>query len=139
MINNIELKDKNRFNELGSIINKNFAKLYQIEELINSSYDSLLGYYDKELLVGFIHINKMYETIDIINIVVDEKYRRQGIATSLIKYILNSYNDIEKIMLEVNEKNQNAINLYLKNGFKEINRRPKYYGSDTAIIMERDV
>ena len=42
-------------------------------------------------------------------------------------------------MLEVNEKNQNAINLYLKNGFKEINRRPKYYGSDTAIIMERDV
>ena len=139
MINNIELKDKNRFNELGSIINKNFAKLYQIEELINSSYDSLLGYYDKELLVGFIHINKMYETIDIINIVVDEKYRRHGIATSLIKYILNSYNDIEKIMLEVNEKNQDAINLYLKNGFKEINRRPKYYGSDTAIIMERDV
>ncbi len=139
MINNIELKDKNRFNELGSIINKNFAKLYQIEELINSSYDSLLGYYEKELLVGFIHINKMYETIDIINIVVDEKYRRQGIATSLIKYILNSYNDVEKIMLEVNEKNQDAINLYLKNGFKEINRRPKYYGSDTAIIMERDV
>ena len=60
MINNIELKDKNRFNELGSIINKNFAKLYQIEELINSSYDSLLGYYDKELLVGFIHILNIF-------------------------------------------------------------------------------
>ncbi len=139
MINNIELKDKERFNELGLIINKNFAKLYQIEKLINSSYDSLFGYYEKELLVGFIHINKMYETIDIINIVVDEKYRRKGIATSLITYILNNFTDVEKIMLEVNEHNEKAINLYLKNGFKEINRRPKYYGSDTAIIMERDV
>ena len=139
MINNIELKDKDRFNELGLIINKNFAKLYQIEKLINSSYDSLFGYYKKELLVGFIHINKMYETIDIINIVVDEKYRRKGIATSLITYILNNFTDVEKIMLEVNEHNEKAINLYLKNGFKEINRRPKYYGSDTAIIMERDV
>ena len=139
MINDIKLKDKERFNELGLIVNKNFAKLFQIEELINSSYDSLLGYYDNELLVGFIHINKMYETIDIVNIVVDEQYRRQGIATSLIKYVLNTYNDVEKVMLEVNEHNKNAINLYLKNGFKEINRRPKYYGSDTAIIMERDV
>ena len=139
MISDIKLKDKERFNELGLIVNKNFAKLFQIEELINSSYDSLLGYYDNELLVGFIHINKMYETIDIVNIVVDEQYRRQGIATSLIKYVLNTYNDVEKVMLEVNEHNKNAINLYLKNGFKEINRRPKYYGSDTAIIMERDV
>ena len=139
MINNIELKDKERFNELGLIINKNFAKLYQIEKLINSSYDSIYGYYAKELLVGFIHINKMYETIDIINIVVDEKYRRKGIATGLITYILNNFTDVEKIMLEVNEHNEKAINLYLKNGFKEINRRPKYYGSDTAIIMERDV
>ena len=139
MINNIELKDKERFNKLGLIVNKNFAKLFQIEELINSSYDSLFGYYENELLVGFIHINKMYETIDIVNIVVDEKYRHQGIATRLIKYVLNNFDDVEKLMLEVNENNKVAINLYLKNGFKEINRRPKYYGSDTAIIMERDV
>ncbi len=139
MINKIEIKDKERFNELGLIVNKNFAKLFQIEELINSSYDSLFGYYENELLVGFIHINKMYETIDIVNIVVDEKYRHQGIATQLIKYVLNNFNDVEKLMLEVNEKNKVAISLYKKNGFKEINRRPKYYGSDTAIIMERDV
>ena len=135
MINNIELKDKERFNELGLIVNKNFAKLFQIEELINSSYDSLFGYYENELLVGFI----MYETIDIVNIVVDEKYRHQGIATRLIKYVLNNFADVEKLMLEVNENNKVAVNLYLKNGFKEINRRPKYYDSDTAIIMERDV
>ena len=139
MINKIEIKDKERFNELGLIVNKNFAKLFQIEELINSSYDSLFGYYENELLVGFIHINKMYETIDIVNIVVDEKYRHQGIATQLIKYVLNNFNDVEKLMLEVNEKNKVAISLYKKNGFKEINRRPKFYGSDTAIIMERDV
>ena len=42
-------------------------------------------------------------------------------------------------MLEVNEHNKEAINLYKKNGFVEINRREKYYGNDDALIMKRDV
>ena len=40
-------------------------------------------------------------------------------------------------MLEVNENNLEAIRLYSKLGFNEISVRERYYGSDTAIIMEK--
>ena len=40
-------------------------------------------------------------------------------------------------MLEVNENNNEAIRLYSKLGFKEISLRERYYGENTAIIMEK--
>jgi ribosomal protein S18 acetylase RimI-like enzyme len=40
-------------------------------------------------------------------------------------------------MLEVNENNTEALRLYSKLGFKEISLRDRYYGEDTAIIMEK--
>ena len=42
-----------------------------------------------------------------------------------------------KIMLEVNENNLQALKLYNKLGFKEISLRDRYYGDDNAIIMEK--
>ena len=42
-----------------------------------------------------------------------------------------------RIMLEVNENNIEALRLYNKLGFKEISLRDRYYGEDTAIIMEK--
>ena len=42
-----------------------------------------------------------------------------------------------RIMLEVNENNSEAIRLYTKFGFTEISLRERYYGEDTAIIMEK--
>ena len=41
------------------------------------------------------------------------------------------------VIAEINEKNNNAIKLYQKLGFKEISLRDRYYGDDTAIIMEK--
>lgn len=139
MINNVKLEDLNDFNKLGFLANSNFSNLFDLEKLISSNIDYVLGYYESGKLVGFIHFTKLYETVDIVNVVVDENYRNNGIACSLINYIVNNYEDINNIMLEVNVNNVAAINLYLKNGFKEINRREKYYGDDDAIIMKRDV
>ena len=45
--------------------------------------------------------------------------------------------EYSRIMLEVNENNIQAIKLYNKLGFKEISLRDRYYGEDTAIIMEK--
>lgn len=139
MVNKIVIEELERFNELGLIVNKNFSNVYKLNEIIESQYDDVYGYYDDNNLVGFIHISKLYETVDIVNIVVDEKYRKQGIATKLIDYVLGLYNDIEKVMLEVNENNVAAISLYEKNGFEVISKRNNYYGSDAALIMKRVV
>lgn len=138
MIKDVNLNDVNEFYCLGKCIKDNFDNLYNLDDIINSSNDFVFGYYDNKL-VGFLHITKSFEVVDIVNIVVDENYRRQGIATKLINYIVNNFEDINSIMLDVNENNESAINTYLKNDFVEINRRKKYYGNDDAIIMKRDV
>lgn len=139
MINNIELKDLENFNELGLLVNNNFTNVYKLSEILESDYDYLYGYYDNDILVGFIHITKIYETIDIVNIVVKPFYRKKGIATLLINYMVNLFTDAEEILLEVNENNIPAISLYQKNNFAVINKRNNYYGSDAALIMKRVV
>lgn len=139
MVSNVLIDDLKRFNELGSVINSNFSNLFNLKALIDSSYDYVYGYYDENDLVGFIHITKLYETMDIVNIVVEEKFRNRGIGNLLIDYVIKLFDDIEFIMLEVNENNNAAISLYEKNGFKIINKRNDYYGADAALIMKRVV
>ena len=94
MINKVDLKDENSFYELGLLINEKFPKLFNLGDLLSSNLDYVFGYYDNEKLVGFIHINKLYENIDIINIVVDKSYRRKGIATQLINYVIDYFDDV---------------------------------------------
>ena len=139
MINKIEIKDFDRFNELGLIVNKNFVNVYDLNKLLESGYDFIYGYYINNILVGFIHINKLYENMDIVNIVVDPDYRRRGIASSLLNYVISLFSDVSSIILEVNENNYSAIKLYEKQQFKVINKRLNYYGNDSALIMKRDV
>lgn len=137
MVNKISINDLERFNDLGLLINSNFPNVYKLNDIMESKYDGVYGYYEDDNLVGFIHVNKLYETMDIVNIVVDNMYRKKGIATKLIDYVINLYNDVDNIMLEVNENNKAAIALYEKNKFEVINKRNNYYGTDSALIMKR--
>lgn len=127
------------FNELGLLVNSNFLNIYKLEDILSNEYDYLYGYYLDDKLVAFIHVNKLYEVMDIVNVVVNPSYRKKGIATKLIDYAISQFDDLKSIMLEVNENNSNAISLYNKNNFKVINKRNNYYGSEAALIMKRDV
>ena len=139
MINKIDIKDSDSFYKLGKELNDNFNNLYNLDELLKSKYDFIYGYYIDDNLVGFIHINKLYENMDIVNIVVSKEYRNKGIGTKLLNYTVDNYKDINNIMLEVRESNNTAIDFYKKNNFKIINVRKKYYGNEDALIMKRDV
>lgn len=139
MINNISMDSLKEFNELGLLVNSNFFNIYKLEDILSNEYDYLYGYYLDVKLVAFIHVNKLYEVMDIVNVVVNPSYRKKGIATKLIDYAISQFDDLKSIMLEVNENNSNAISLYNKNNFKVINKRNNYYGSEAALIMKRDV
>lgn len=138
MVKEVTLLDQDEYLKLGLLVNINFEKLYNLESLLNSEYDKIFGYFEDNVLRAFIHVRVLYETVEIINIVVDPLYRRKGIATLLLKYIMN-IKVIKEILLEVNINNEVAIKTYEKNGFKVISERKNYYGSDTALIMKRDV
>ena len=106
-----------------------------IEKEILSDTDSVYNYMDNDKVLGYLEIRLVDGVIDIMNIFVNEENRKQGIATSLMEEMFNK-EDYSRIMLEVNEHNDDAIRLYNKLGFKEISLRDRYYGEDTAIIME---
>jgi ribosomal-protein-alanine N-acetyltransferase len=137
MVSNITLNDVVRFNELGLLVNNNFINVYKLNDLLESDYDYLYGFYIEGNLVAFIHINKLYENMDIVNVVVDFDFRNKGIAGLLIEYVIDSFSDVESILLEVNENNIAAISLYKKYGFEVISKRKKYYGNADALIMKR--
>lgn len=139
MINKVNIRDKDNFLELGFLVNEKFDKLFDLNFIIDSSNEDVFGYFDGDKLVGFVHVLKTFECLEIINIVVDLEYRRKGIAVSLINYVIDFYDDLEYILLEVNENNESAINLYKKLGFNVINIRKKYYGNDDALIMRKEV
>ena len=101
-----------------------------------SDIDSIYNYMDGEKVLGYLEIRIIDGVLDIINLFVNEENRRQGIATSLMNEMMEK-EDYSRIMLEVNENNNEAIKLYNKLGFKEISLRERYYGEDTAIIMEK--
>lgn len=107
-----------------------------IEKEIVSDTDSVYNYMDNDKVLGYLEIRLVDGVVDIMNIFVNEENRKQGIATSLMEEMFKT-EDYSRIMLEVNEHNDEAIRLYNKLGFKEISLRDRYYGEDTAIIMEK--
>ena len=107
-----------------------------IKKEIISDTDSVYNYYDGEKVLGYLEIRLVDGVVDIMNLFVNEEDRRKGIATSLMEEMIENEN-YSRIMLEVNENNNEAMRLYSKLGFKEISLRERYYGEDTAIIMEK--
>ena len=77
---------------------------------------------------------------DLMTIAVSPDHRRQGIAKYLIAELENwaKSRGGEAMMLEVDVKNHEAIELYLKLGYQKLNIRKNYYGyGKDAQIMKR--
>jgi ribosomal-protein-alanine N-acetyltransferase len=76
----------------------------------------------------------------VMNVAVDPDSRRQGIASALLAELYRRANDTEaRFTLEVRQSNQDAINLYLRDGFRVAGTRRRYYqdNGEDALIMWR--
>lgn len=97
---------------------------------------------ENEEIVGYAGITYVIDTADLISIIVKKDKLRRNIASLLLQNIYSfcKEKNITKIMLEVNENNTIAQSLYLKEGFKKISVRKKYYENKyDAIIMEKEM
>lgn len=138
MVSSLTKEDISKVINLGTFLNPKFCELFHIEDL--KPYERIYIYKETKEVLGFIHISIHYEVVDLLNIVVDESHRNKGIATILMDYMISSLpSNVEKIILEVNENNIEAIKLYNKFNFNIINIRKNYYGQDNALIMERNL
>lgn len=131
MIEKLKQKDYKEIENLGKYIKESFSA--------DSIADRDIIYVFKENnnIVAFIQIEVLYETMDIINIAVEKKYRRKKIGETLLNYVIDSHKP-QKIMLEVRESNE-AVKFYEKNNFIEIRRIKNYYDNEDAIVMERSL
>jgi [ribosomal protein S18]-alanine N-acetyltransferase len=93
-------------------------------------------------LVGYV-ICSRYDTVwHLMNVAVDDRLRRQGIATALLARLFDEADAPgEQYTLEVRPSNHEAIALYERFGFRAAGRRRGYYhdNKEDALIMWRTV
>ena len=112
-------------------------KKKQFQEELDISFSITIAAEINGVISGFAVIWIVTDEIQLHNISVRKNSRRSGIGEALIKYISDmKKNDIKKITIEVNENNTQALRFYEKNGFIRNTIRKKYYGDDSAILME---
>jgi [ribosomal protein S18]-alanine N-acetyltransferase len=93
-------------------------------------------------LAGYMIISRYADAWHIMNIAIDEDYRRRGIATQLLNRLfeLTSTDDRRGYTLEVRVSNAHAIKLYESLGFVARGIRRAYYtdNREDALIMWKD-
>ena len=77
-------------------------------------------------IIGFVIFYHVRDEIEIIKMGIMKSCQRKNYG-SLIVNKIKKLKDIRKIFLEVSVENTQAINFYLKNGFKKIGIRKAYY------------
>ena len=133
MIRKYEEEDELRVNYLGK---KYISETYNV---LNRGEQEKIIVYEKENIgvIGFVQYSKLYEVLDIIDIVVDENYRRKKIGTYFLMYLCED-ESVKKMMLEVRESNISAIKFYEKNCFIKLRPIENYYkDGENAYAMEK--
>jgi [ribosomal protein S18]-alanine N-acetyltransferase len=95
-----------------------------------------------ERLVGYLVCSR-YDTVwHVMNVAVDNRLRRQGIASTMMERLFGMADKPnEQYTLEVRTSNDAAIRLYEQFGFRAAGRRRAYYhdNREDALIMWRTV
>ncbi|WP_028863540.1 ribosomal protein S18-alanine N-acetyltransferase [Psychromonas aquimarina] len=95
---------------------------------------------DNQVLAYFVASSVAGE-VTLMNIAVSPDHQGKGLGGMLLQYLLDFSlaNNEQEIWLEVRASNENALSLYHKLGFVEVDRRKGYYpsenGREDALIM----
>ena len=125
--------------------NNDINNLKEISKKYKENYNPIINEFTKiytyninNEIVAFLIFTVMYNKCEIIDIYVEDNYRRCGIANKLINEVIDDY-DLENITLEVSKDNINAISLYKKLGFQEVAVRKNYYNNVDGLLMLKEI
>ena len=79
--------------------------------------------------------------VHLLNIAVDPRLRRKGVGKALMEAITVRVREegVKNIWLEVRASNSTARNFYSRIGFQEKGRKPRYYMSEDAVVMMKEL
>jgi ribosomal-protein-alanine acetyltransferase len=82
-----------------------------------------------EIVIAFLVARCLDDEWEIENIVVEEKQRREGVGSALVRHLAAeaAASGARSIVLEVRESNHQALRLYERIGFRCDGRRKGYY------------
>ena len=96
----------------------------------------------EERIAGYLVCSRYATVWHLMNVAVDDRLRRRGIATALLERLFElGDKPSEQYTLEVRTSNDAAIRLYERFGFRAAGRRRAYYhdNREDALIMWRTV
>lgn len=94
---------------------------------------------DEERPVGFVISRAHAGEAEIISLGVHPRSRRRSLAIALVRTAIAQVFQAGavEVFLEVGAKNSAARRLYSRLGFREVGRRPAYYGTDADALTLR--
>ncbi|MBR1865643.1 MAG: ribosomal protein S18-alanine N-acetyltransferase [Lachnospiraceae bacterium] len=91
-------------------------------------------------IAGFAGIMIIADEAELLNIAVQEEYRKKGIGGRLLEKMITEAgrHGARRLLLEVRISNERAISLYRNRGFVKLGERKDYYRAPTedALVME---
>lgn len=139
----IKVLDEKLVNEIHLIDKSAFQDFWSVENFlcdINTNTRCYLGVFENNILVGYLALNIVLDESDVIRIAVKKDCQGNGYAKELFNFAFKHLKllGVTKVMLEVSDINNKAINLYKKLGFKQIFIRNNYYANGSnALIFEK--
>lgn len=117
---------------------------YERELTSENSHFVVLKEAIKDKIIGYGCLWAVMEEAHITLLVVDLDYQGKGLGKLLLYNLLKKAGDLklERATLEVREKNELALGLYQKFGFKIAGKRRNYYhktGEDALILWYGDI
>lgn len=113
-------------------------------DCLENQYLAILYVCNKKILAYSVS-QFIVDECHLLNLCVSQEARGQGLATKMIKYLINQarQSDTGSIFLEVRVSNESAIHLYDKLGFNEVGMRRDYYpdinGREDALVLAYEI
>lgn len=137
---NIKKLDADDFSDMSAVL-KNASPDWDeliLKDCFHPEYQHW-GIFFQDTLLGFVIIRVIPDAWEVIQIVIDPLYQRQGLASQLMRFVIDEAkkNKIKKCQLEVRASNHPAILLYQQLHFHEVGIRKKYYANgDDALLLD---
>lgn len=142
-------KDEKYFSDYVRLQNECFIHPYTLKNMDDEYHDNpfsnfLFALYGDEV-VGYIDYLLTFNSATIMQICVDQKYRRKHIASLLLEEMENTFpkegeNRVDFVTLEVRKSNIAAQELYKKYNYELVTTKRNYYeDGEDALYMVKGV
>ncbi len=115
--------------------------LRQWEKELSKEYVYAFACFSNYKMVGICVFQIILSNAELTYLSIHPTLRRKGLAKKLLKQIFKQCKSlaIEKVILEVSEKNIAALNFYHSFGFETVGIRKKYYkDGSNALLQEKN-